>query len=264
MSTWTRIPERPSLRGLFVAVLGLASIATAAADDLASCRAQAPTSVPACQRLAQAGNSDGLFGLGMLYLEGVGVGRDFDKSFQLMMRSAQLGNKYAQLQVGQAYVNGQGVARDYEEGLAWFMVAKENGNDVAQRGIDFLTKSGAVRNDRLAAVARRATQLRSASRSEAGFAFDPSKGSVQAADLKQFCSMVLPSVDSVVQLKRYGRPRSDAHQLTVGMTDPPAIRMINGVIDWVWRVDVPAERMRDTFYTRCLRQSPDVGFLFRE
>jgi len=49
----------------------------------------------------------------------------------------------------------------------------------------------------------------------------------------------------------------------VGMTDPRAIKMMNGVIEWVWSVGISPEKMHKTFKAKCLSQSPDVGFMFQ-
>jgi hypothetical protein len=138
-----------NVRVLVAALTVLVIQVAAGATDSENCTAQTAASLVACQRLADEGDPDGLFGLGMLYLEGNGVAQDYDKSFQLMLRAAQYGNEYAQFQVGQAYVNGQGTRRNYEEAYAWFLVARQNGNDLAQQGINFLTTNNAVKASRL-------------------------------------------------------------------------------------------------------------------
>lgn len=237
---------------------------TAVATDLDECKEQTAASVAACQRLAEKEDPDGLFGLGMLYLEGIGVRQDYAKSLQLMRKAAFLGNQYAQLQVGQAYANGQGTEINYEEAYAWFLVAKENGNDVAQQGIDFLSANNAVKQSRLNAVTQRANDIYASIREKKGFKFDPKQGSMPVSGVTEFCDMVMPPVDAVIQLRKYGKPRSDAQQLVVGMTDPQAIKMVNGAIDWVWSTRIEPEQMHDTFKAKCLKQDPEVGFLFQQ
>ena len=245
--------------------LWFVAISTAAgANDLAACKAQTFASFAPCQRLAAKENADGLFGLGMLYLEGKGVAQDYAKSFQLMLKAAQLGNEYAQFQVGQAYVNGQGTTRNYEEAYAWFLVAKENKNELAQQGIDFLTKNNAVKPSRLNVITQQANDLYASTKNKKGFKFDPKEGQMAVSGLTEFCDLAMPTVDSIIQLKKYGKPRSNAQQLMVGMTDPKAINMMNGVIEWVWSVGIPPDQMHDSFKGKCLKQSPEVGFMFQQ
>jgi hypothetical protein len=250
---------------VFLTSLGFVAISTASgASDLGACKAQTPASFAPCQRLAQEGNVAGLFGLGMLYLEGNGVAQNYAKSFQLMLKAAQLGNEYAQFQVGQAYVNGQGAIRNYEEAYAWFLVAKANKNELAQQGIDFLTKNNAVKPSRLNAVTQRANDLFASTKNKKGFKFDPKESQKPVSGITEFCDLTMPTVDTVIQMKKYGKPRTDTQQLMVGMTDTRAISMMNGVIDWVWSVGIPPDQMHDSFKEKCLKQSPEVGFMFQQ
>lgn len=236
---------------------------TARADDLEVCKAQTPESYNSCKRLADAGDADGLFGLGLLYLQGIGVEKDYVKSFQLMYRAANLGNPYAQLQVGQAYVNGQGVRQDFEEGYAWFLVAKENGNDLAQEGIAFLNQRQMVKDSRLDEITRRANYLYAQTKVKHGFTFDPTESRIPVSGIEEFCEMVMPTVDDVILLKRLGNPRSDAHQLMIGMTDERAIEMMEGLVNWVWSSKVPADDLHEDFKRKCLIRSNEVGFMFQ-
>lgn len=236
----------------------------ACATDLNDCKEQTAASVSACQRLATAEDPDGMFGLGMLYLEGIGVRQDYTKSFQLMRKAAFLGNEHAQLQVGQAYANGQGTEINYEEAYAWLLVAKENGNDVAQQGIDFLSANNAVKQSRLNAVTQRANDLYASTKEKKGFKFDSKQGSMPVSGITEFCDMVMPPVDAVIQLRKYGKPRSEAQLLVVGMTDPKAIKMVNGAIEWVWSTRIEPDQKHETFKAKCLKRDPEVGFLFQQ
>lgn len=129
------------------------------AGDFETCVAQTPNSFSACERLAKSGNADGLFGLGLLYLDGIGTQINYEKSFELMHKAAKMGHAPAQLQVGQAYVNGQGVKRNYAEGYAWLLASKENGNPVAQQGIDFMRSNGLVKSSQMGAIQKRAQEI---------------------------------------------------------------------------------------------------------
>jgi hypothetical protein len=60
-----------------------------------------------------------------------------------------------------------------------------------------------------------------------------------------------------------GNPRSDAHQLMIGMTDKRAIEMMEGLINWVWSSNVPVGNMHEDFKSKCLIRSDEVGFMFQ-
>jgi hypothetical protein len=232
------------------------------AGDLDLCKELSSRSVAACQKLADRDDPAGLFGLGSLYLEGIGVQKDINKSFQLMYRSAMLGNAYAQYQVGEFYVNGQGVKRDVEEGYAWVLVSRENKNPIAQQGIEFLDKNKAIKPERLKYVTQRANELYAKTLNKRGFAFDPEKSQVPVSSVAEYCDLVMPTVDTIIQIRKWQKPRSTAHQLMVGMTDERAIKMMNGVIEWVWTRPLRPEQMHDDFKAKCLAQSPELAFMF--
>ena len=175
----------------------------ALAGDLAACSAQNSKSYIPCKKLADSGNPDGMFGLGMLLLEGIGVKRNYNTSFKLMYKAAMLGYAPAQLQVGQAYVNGQGVKQDLEAGYAWFLVAKENGNEIAQQGIDFMNQKGLISKRRMNAVTRKANDLYAKTKNKSGFRYDQSESSQPVSGLQEYCNMVMPSIDSVILLRKY-------------------------------------------------------------
>jgi|GEM_PF-2395437 len=235
---------------------------SAISNDLMLCKEQGEHSLDACERLAKSGDADGQFGLGMLLLEGNGVKRDYDRSFILMHKAAMQGHAAAQLQVGQAYVNGQGVKKDYEEAYAWFLVSRENGSEVAHQAIDFMDNNYLVDQDRLNAITQRANDIYQRTSERSGFQYDETKGSEIVNGLIEYCDMIMPTVESVINYKKYGKPRSSVQQLMLGMTDQRAIKMMNGLIDWVWASSIPVERMSDRFNDMCLSENPEVDFIF--
>ena len=235
----------------------------AISGDIDLCKAQSTLSFKACERLSESGNSDGQFGLGMLLLEGHGVRQDYVKSFGLIFKAAMQGHAAAQLQVGQAYVNGQGVKKDYEEAYAWFLVSRKNGNSSAEQGINFMDTNRLIGQKRMNSVTQRANDIYAKTTNKKGFQYDEAKSVKPVSGLTEYCDMVMPTVDSVINYKKYGEPRSDAHQLMIGMTDQRAIKMMNGVIEWVWNSKVSVDKMSDYFKRGCLAQSPEVSFIFR-
>jgi len=232
------------------------------ADDLQKCKTQNHNSFKACERLASRNNPDGQFGLGLLFLEGNGVKKDYQKSFELMHKASMQGHAAAQFQVGQAYVNGQGVKRNFEEAYAWFLVSKENGNSIASRGIDFMESKNLIKKPRMNAITQRANDIYASTANKKGFQYDDTESSQNVSGLAEYCDMVMPTVDSVITYKKYGKPQSEARQLMIGMTDKQAIKMMNGVINWVWNTNVPVNEMNRYFKNKCLGQNKEVSFMF--
>lgn len=232
------------------------------ASDLQKCKTQNQDSLEACERLASSGNPDGQFGLGLLLLEGNGVKQDYQKSFELMHKASMQGHAAAQFQVGQAYVNGQGVKRNFEEAYAWFLVAKENGNSIASQGIQFMESKNLINAARMNAITQRANDIYASTSDQKGFKYDENESSQQVSGLAEYCDTVMPTVDSIITYKKYGKSQSEARQLMIGMTDERAIKMMNGVINWVWNTNVPISEMSGYFKNRCLEQNEEVIFIF--
>ena len=74
----------------------------------------------------------------------------------------------------------------------------------------------------------------------------------------------MPTIDSIINLKRYGKPKSNAQQLMIGMTNKSAIKMMNGAITWVWSNKISINKMSEYFKSKCLSQSDEVNFIFQQ
>ena len=245
-----------------VILLCVASMPIAHSSDLGTCQLQSSVSIQACKRLSDKGDPDGMFGLGMLLLEGKVVKRNSKKAFKLMYKAAMLGHAPAQFEVGQSYVNGQGVKKNYEEAFAWFLVAKENKSRIAQKGIDFLVQRNLVDKKRFNALTQKAIDLYSKTKNKKGYEYGEPGGSISVRGIKEYCETVMPTVNSIIMLRKNGHPRSDAQQMMVGMTDKRAIKMIKGVISWVWTSKTSFTNMGADFKQKCLNRSNEVRFIF--
>lgn len=58
--------------------------------------------------------------LGMMYMRGQGVERDYENAGRWFRRAAENHISQAQYKLGQFYMQGRGVPRDYEYAYAWF------------------------------------------------------------------------------------------------------------------------------------------------
>ena len=97
-----------------------AGVAAARAGDYA-------TALREWRPLAETGNRDAQFNLGLLYENGLGVARDDAEALAWYRRAAERGDAGAQYNVGQFYAFGRGVAPNGVLAVAWITVAAENG-----------------------------------------------------------------------------------------------------------------------------------------
>ena len=140
------------------------------------------------------------------------------------------------------------------------MVARENGNPVAQQGLNVLDSSGMISPTRLSGITQRANEIYAQLPSKNGFQYK--RVSTQVSGLRQYCESVVMSVDTIALYRKHGRPMSEAYQLIVGMTDPKAIAMTEGAIDWVWQYPRSLDQLHNDFLDNCLNRSPAVAFIY--
>jgi len=99
--------------------------------------------------LAESGNRDAQFNLGLLYENGLGVGRDGAIAAQWYRRAGEQGDRTAQAYLAEMYAEGLGVARDDVEALLWYRRAAELGHPGAQYnvGVFYAMGRGVAPND---------------------------------------------------------------------------------------------------------------------
>ena len=71
--------------------------------------------------------------LAYCYMNGIGVGQDEARGFQLALQAAELGHPPAQAMVGECYRIGRGVERDPNRGEIWLYRAARKGNKRAKK-----------------------------------------------------------------------------------------------------------------------------------
>jgi len=82
--------------------------------------------------LAEKGDVNAQYNVGIMYDSGAGVPKDFTQALQWYRRAADLGHVYAQYALGLRYYRGEDVARDITQALQWFQKAAEQGDVDAQ------------------------------------------------------------------------------------------------------------------------------------
>ncbi|MBT5435193.1 MAG: SPOR domain-containing protein [Alphaproteobacteria bacterium] len=84
------------------------------------------------QGLAEAGDPDSQFGLGLIFESGRGVGRDYRAAAQWYRAAADQGHPGAQFNLGHLYRLGAGVDPDMSEAVRWWRDAADQGLAQAQ------------------------------------------------------------------------------------------------------------------------------------
>ncbi len=92
--------------------------------------------------LAHNGNSFAQLELGRLYLGGVGIHYDCDKSIKWLFKSARQGNSYAQFELANCFYYGQGVAENKVQAIELYTKSAEQGNVKAQNKLGSLYLDG--------------------------------------------------------------------------------------------------------------------------
>jgi TPR repeat protein len=88
-------------------------------------------SIESCLPLAEKGNDEAQFGLGILYyFEG-----DYHDAVNWLNRSAENGNVHAQYRLAGCYVNGEGTNRDLSKAVYWYKKAAAQGDSFSQHDL---------------------------------------------------------------------------------------------------------------------------------
>ena len=83
------------------------------------------------QPVAERGNPQAQFYLGLMYSKGDGVDQDHNAANTWWNKAAEQGNMEAQENLGLTYAKGQGVARDWVQADKWFSIAAALGKETA-------------------------------------------------------------------------------------------------------------------------------------
>jgi len=127
------------MRRLAWLMLALAAALPARADYEAGLAAARAGDYAAALRewrpLAESGNRDAQFNLGLAYENGLGVAADAEQAERWYRRAADQEDRQAQAYLAEMYAKGLGVARDDVEALRWYRRAAEHGHAAAQYNV---------------------------------------------------------------------------------------------------------------------------------
>lgn len=200
------------------------SIAAVVLVVAAACgNAQDTTLIPALEVLAQSGNAEAMYHLGMAYQTGSGVPENHAKALDSFRASAKLGDPLGSYKLG-CYYNGQGaglVASDPALALRYKLVAAKAGYALAQQDVGVLYAQSGDAPAGLAWLERSAAQgwsgglmaLASVYNGASGVKPDAAK---TAAYFRLFLSRSEPNEKQIAWLQSFDEHLSAEDQKRVG------------------------------------------------
>jgi TPR repeat protein len=103
---------------------------------------------------SEKGHADSQFNLGLMYEQGIGVGKDEKEAVGWYGKSAAQGNSAAQFNLGVLYENGRGTSVDFLKANEWYRKASAQGDALAVGNLGMLYVRGdGVRENKVAGVA---------------------------------------------------------------------------------------------------------------
>lgn len=98
------------------------------------------------QVLADEGNSEGQFGMGLLHANGFGVALDDAEALKWYSLAADQGHAEAMCHIAVMHANGWGVPQSDTEAFRWYSLAAEEGVTTAQIGLARMLSDGYFEN----------------------------------------------------------------------------------------------------------------------
>lgn len=125
---------------LFLLVLAVMCSSVVIADDLKDVLngVKADQKESYTRYLAEQGDADAQYYLGVMYSAGEGVIKDYKEAAKWFRLAAEQGNANSQFSLGFMYSNGQGVIRDLVLAHIWYNLAASNGSERGKKNRDFI------------------------------------------------------------------------------------------------------------------------------
>ncbi len=100
------------------------------------------TAITEWEPLAEAGEMDGQYGMGLIYANGFGVAMNDDLALKWYGLAADQGHADAQCNLAVMHANGWGVPQSNEVALKWYSLAAEQGIILAQINVAKMYRDG--------------------------------------------------------------------------------------------------------------------------
>ena len=100
------------------------------------------TAVSEWKSLADQGNAQAQFNLGVMYDNGDGVLKDDKQAVEFFRKAAEQGDAKAQLKLGFRYADGRGVLKDPKQAVKWYQKAADQDHSLAQNYLGWVYATG--------------------------------------------------------------------------------------------------------------------------
>ena len=100
------------------------------------------TAIKLWRPLAEQGDANAQYSLGVMYANGHGVPEDDKQAVKWYRLAAEQGLANAQYNLGLMYENGEGVPEDDKQAVKWLRLAAEQGHADAQSNLGFMYANG--------------------------------------------------------------------------------------------------------------------------
>lgn len=101
-----------------------------------------PVALTECTSLAEKGNAEAQYILGIMYVEGKAVPQDYKVAMSWYRKAADQGHAGAQTSLGAMSGRGLGVPMDYQTAMSWYLKAAEQGDAMAQNNLGLMYMNG--------------------------------------------------------------------------------------------------------------------------
>jgi uncharacterized protein len=113
-----------------------------------------PLAVKEFSAAAEKGDANSQFNVGLMYEQGIGVGKDEKEAVAWYRKAAEQGNSNAQYNLAVLYENGRGTKIDFAKALQWYRKAAIQGDELAVGNLGMLYVRGqGVTKDKVAGLA---------------------------------------------------------------------------------------------------------------
>ena len=85
--------------------------------------------------LAENGDADSQFSLGLKHYDGKDVPKDLEKAIFWFTKAAEQGHAQAQYELGRCYSKGEGITQDYPQAFEWYRKAGEGNRGTPKRSL---------------------------------------------------------------------------------------------------------------------------------
>ncbi|KAF9120579.1 hypothetical protein BGW39_011259 [Mortierella sp. 14UC] len=105
-------------------------------------QAHTPMDYTEAVRRARLGDKDAQVAVGIMYIEGSEVGRDYQAAMDWFLKAAEQEHPHAQFYISAMFNSGQGVPQDFSKAMEWCIKAGEQGHKDALYNLGYMHEKG--------------------------------------------------------------------------------------------------------------------------